>query len=177
METRRKLQLCVAANGALTALWVAAICTFGDGSHREPYSMANWFRFGPNPSLNVMGVAIGSWPAYAVLVLGIVVFEVVKTCVHEIAHPIIGFRIYNPDHLVIEEFSRCELQVYGNLMYLFDNVRNVFLTMLAISQVDIALWGTLAAEITSIFTIRNLLKKKKFVIDDDDGDDAPLYDV
>ena len=58
-------------------------------------------------------------------------------------------------------------------MYLFDNVRSVFLTMLAISQIDIALWGTLAAEVTSIFTIRKLLKDKKFTVDDDD---ALLYE-
>ena len=33
--------------------------------------------------------------------------------------------------------------------------------------VDVALWGTIAAEITSIFTIRRLLKVKKFTCEDE----------
>ena len=115
----------------------------------------------------MMGIVIDTWEAYAWLVGGIVLFRIVQTWVHEIAHPIIGFRIYDPDKKVIDDFTRCELQLYGNLMYLFDSVRKVFMTMMAITQIDIALWGALSSEITSIFTIRKLLNAKKFTCEDD----------
>ena len=49
-------------------------------------------------------------------------------------------------------------------MYLFDAVRTVFMTMVAITQIDIAMWGALAGEITSIFTIRRLLRAKQFTL-------------
>ena len=48
-------------------------------------------------------------------------------------------------------------------MYLIDSIRNVFMIMLTISQIDIALWGVLISEFTSIFTIRYLLNEKKFL--------------
>jgi len=162
MDTRKQLRMCVAANGLLTLVWGSIIGYYSDVSSGEAYSMSNFMQFGPSRSLNVMGMVIDTWEAYALFVGGIVLFRIVQTWVHDIAHPIIGFRIYDPDKKVIDDFTRMELQVYGNLMYLFDSVRQVFMTMLAITQIDVALWGTLSAEITSIFTIRKLLKAKTF---------------
>ena len=162
MDTRKQLRMCVATNGLLTLVWGLVIGYYSDVSSGEAYSMSNFMQFGPSSSLNVMGMVINTWESYVWLVGGIVLFRMVQTWVHEIAHPIIGFRIYDPDKKVIEDFTRIELQVYGNLMYLFDGVRRVFMTMLSITQIDIALWGTLSAEITSIFTIHKLLKVKTF---------------
>ena len=116
-----------------------------------------------------MGLLLNTWSSYMWFVSCVVLFRIVQTWVHEIAHPIIGFRIYDPDLKVIEDFTRVELQLYGNLMYLFDAVRTVFLTMVAITQIDIAMWGALAGEITSIFTIRRLLRAKKFTLDDNEA--------
>ena len=79
------------------------------------------------------------------------------------AHPILGFSIYNPDKKIITEFTKNQLQVYGNLMYLIDSVRGVFTILVTISQVDIALVGVLVSEITGIFTIRMLLNEKQFI--------------
>ena len=81
----------------------------------------------------------------------------------EIAHPIIGFNIYNPDKKEINDFTKFELQLYGNIMYFIDSVRSVLMIMLSITQIDIALFGTVICEITSIFTIRMLLNEKMFV--------------
>ena len=36
-------------------------------------------------------------------------------------NPIIGFNIYNPDKKNISDFTKLELQIYGNSMYLIDN--------------------------------------------------------
>ena len=139
---------------------------FSTGKHGSTtsYSMGNFMQFGPNKDLNVMGLVLNTWSSYMWFVGCVVIFRIVQTWVHEIAHPIIGFRIYDPDLKVIEDFTRAELQLYGNLMYLFDAVRKVFMTMVAITQIDIAMWGALAGEITSIFTIRRLLRAKKFTL-------------
>ena len=37
--------------------------------------------------------------------------------------------------------------------------------MVTISQVDIAIWGVIISEITSLYTVRLLLNEKKFVKD------------
>ena len=167
---RVQLRACVAANGVLTLGWVGAIAYFSSkhGTTATNYSMGNFMQFGPNDNLNVMGVVLDTWPSYMWFVFCVVIFRVIQTWVHEIAHPIIGFRIYDPDLKVIKDFARIELQVYANLMYLFDAVRSVFMTMVAITQIDIALWGALAGEITSIFTIHRLLQAKMFTLENAD---------
>lgn len=166
MNPRRQLRACVVVNGVLTLIWILAIVYFSRTEHfrSTSYSMGNFMQFGPNKNLNVMGLVLNTWLSYTLFVCCVIAFRIVQTWVHEIAHPIIGFRIYNPDLKVIEDFTRTELQVYGNLMYLFDAVRTVFMTMVAITQIDIAMWGVIASEITSIFTIRRLLRNKHFTL-------------
>jgi hypothetical protein len=58
--------------------------------------MGNLMQLGPNKDLNVMGLIVNTWSSYMWFVCCIVVFRIVQTWVHEIAHPIIG-RIYDPD--------------------------------------------------------------------------------
>ena len=82
--------------------------------------------------------------------------------ISEVANPIIGFNIYNPDKKIITEFTKNELQFYGNTMYLIDAIRNVLMIMVSITQIDIALFGVFISEFTSIFTIRMLLNEKIF---------------
>ena len=168
INIKNQLRLCVFANGMLTAIWMVIIIHFSTKETGDipSYSMANFMRFGPNPDLVVLSLIINTWSSYIWFVSGIIIFRIVQTWVHEIAHPIIGFRIYDPDKKVIEDFTRLELQICGNLMYLFDSVRRVFMIMVSITQLDISLWGTLAGEITSIFTIRRLLLAKKFTNED-----------
>ena len=48
------------------------------------------------------------------------------------------------------------------MLYLIDNLRYVFTLMITISQIDLAIYGVLVGEITSIFTIRMLLNEKTF---------------
>ncbi len=86
----------------------------------------------------------------------------------EIAHPIIGFNIYNPDKKEITEFSKIELQMYGNLMYLIEGFKNILTVMLSITQIDIALISMLVSEVTTIYTINMLLSEKTFVKSIDD---------
>ena len=86
--------------------------------------------------------------------------------IDEIANPIISFNIYNPDKTVIEDFSKNELQIYGNLLYGIDATKQVFLIMVSITQIDIALVSMFASELASIVTIRMLLNEKTFPLDE-----------
>lgn len=63
---------------------------------------------------------------------------------------------------MISDFTRFELQFYGNSMYLLDNIRRVLMIVVNITQVDIALFGVLVSQITGVFTIRMLLNEKSF---------------
>lgn len=77
--------------------------------------------------------------------------------------PIIGFNIYNPDKKVITEFTKNELQFYGNAMFLIKSIiSKVFLVIIAITQIDVALVSVLFSEFISLFTIRMLLDEKTF---------------
>ena len=86
----------------------------------------------------------------------------------EIANPIIGFNIYNPDKMVITEFTKNEIQLYGNSLWLIDGFKSLMLIMVSITQIDLALIGMLSSEIMAIFTIRMLLNEKEFNINVED---------
>ena len=82
--------------------------------------------------------------------------------INEIANPILGFTIYNPDKKEVEEFSRCELQTYANLHWILEAIRSTLMVLVTISQLDIALLRVMYGEMTSFYTIRMLLNEKKF---------------
>ena len=96
------------------------------------------------------------------LLLFIAIFRIIKVIVTEIADPILSFTIYNPDKKNIDNFGKNELQFYGNTLYFIDSIRYVFTIMIAVTQIDIALFDTLIGELTTVFTIRMLLNEKTF---------------
>ena len=111
------------------------------------------------------------------MLLGIIaIIKISDVVISEIASPIIGFNIYNPDKKVITEFTKNELQFYGNSMYLIDAIKAVLLIMVNISQIDIALWGVIVSETTSLFTIRMLLNEKEFKLKNDSELKDPLVE-
>ena len=112
--------------------------------------------------LIIISVKIDNYYKYFCLLLMITIIRIIKVGVTEIADPILTFNIYNPDKKNIEDFGKNELQFYGNMLYLIDNIRYVFTLMITISQIDLALYSVLVGEITSIFTIWMLLNEKTF---------------
>jgi hypothetical protein len=70
--------------------------------------------------------------------------------------------VYNPDKKVITEFSKFELQLYANGMWIITSLRNVMMIVISISQIDVALLQVLYGELTSLYTIRMLLNEKSF---------------
>jgi len=158
MEVKKKLQLCILVYGILLILIVIIINFF--------QTKSTYFRWGvpkkDEEPLIIISVNIDNYYKYFSLLFLITIIRIIKVGVTEIADPIITFNIYNPDKKNIEDFGKNELQFYGNMLYLIDNLRYVFTLMITISQIDLAVYGVLVGEITSIFTIRMLLNEKTF---------------
>jgi hypothetical protein len=107
-------------------------------------------------------VHIDTWTKYIITLVFIAIVDIIRVISEEIGMPIINFNIYNPDKKVITEFTKFELQLYGNSMYALTSIRGVFITLISITQFDIALWSLLIGETSALFTIRALLNEKIF---------------
>ena len=91
----------------------------------------------------------------------------------ELGMPILTFNIYNPNQKKIEGFTRTELQVLGNIMFMLNAIRYALTLQLAIVQIDIAVLSGIFSELAAIPTIYILLKDKEFV-DENTSEDC-LY--
>ena len=161
MKAKTKLTYCVTGNILLLVVIVIIIIHY---QHESKY-----FRFGPSNDLIVISVNINTNARYLILLLIISLVKITKVVVEEIGMPVIGFSIYNPDKKVITEFTKNELQFYGNTMYLTSSLRYIFEVMVTITQIDIAIYSVIISEITTIFTIRLLLNEKRFPKNEDDS--------
>ena len=155
LDINNKLRICVFSNFILLIFIILIISLCGKEE-------SNYWNFGPNENLVIINVQINNYKKYCLLLLTISIFKMMNVVISEVANPIIGFNIYNPDKKIITEFTKNELQFYGNAMYLIDAIRNVLMIMVSITQIDIALFGVFISEFTSIFTIRMLLNDKIF---------------
>jgi hypothetical protein len=154
MDLRRKIVWCIVGNFITVILVMIPIIVLNDGS--------TYFKFGPNSDSVLISVTIDTDIKY-IAVLGLIaVINIIKVLSEEIGMPILGFNIYNPDKKVITEFSKLELQVYGNLMFMLAGLRGIFTIMVTVTQFDIALWSLIVSEVTSMYTIRTLLNEKEF---------------
>jgi len=161
MKAKTKLKYCVTGNILLLVVIVIIITHY---QHESKY-----FRFGPSNDLIVISVNINTNARYLILLLIISLVKITKVVVEEIGMPVIGFSIYNPDKKVITEFTKNELQFYGNTMYLTSSLRYIFEVMVTITQIDIAIYSVIISEITTLFTIRLLLNEKRFSKNEDDS--------
>ena len=84
----------------------------------------------------------------------------------ELGMPILTFNIYNPNQKKIKGFTRTELQVLANIMFMLNSIRYAITLQLAIIQIDIAVISGIFDELASIPTIYILLKDKEFIVDD-----------
>lgn len=154
MSTKRKLALCIAGN-AITLLAIIVIVSVYDDK-------SAYWTFGYNDDLTVISVKINTLGKYTILLLFITAINIVQVVSEEIGSPILGFSVYNPDKKHITEFTKLELQLYANLMFSISSIRNVFMMIITITQIDIAIYSVIVKEVASIFTIRSLLNEKTF---------------
>ena len=154
VSIQTKIRLCILGNAITVLLVMVPICMLDEGS--------SYFRFGPNDDFKLVSVTIDNWSKYAVVLAFIAIINVIKVISEEIGSPILGFNIYNPDKKVITDFTKNELQLYGNSMFMLSGMRNIFIMLITITQFDIALWSLLVSEGASLITIRMLLNEKTF---------------
>lgn len=155
MNVQRKLQLSIL--GSFIVLLMLAIPIFLLDNGESKY-----FRYGWHNDFILISVAINNKPRYICAVIFVILTRAGEVFIGEIANPIIGFNIYNPDKKVITEFTKNELQFYGNTLYIIDSTRYIFKVMVLVTQIDLAFISMLAGEAISLITIRMLLNEKEF---------------
>ena len=124
---------------------------------------STYYRFGPNEDLIIISIKINTWTRYGILLVYILLFRICKVFITELGMPILTFNIYNPNQKKIEGFTRTELQVLANIMFMLNAIRYALTLQLAIVQIDIAVLSGIFSELASIPTIYILLKDKEFV--------------
>jgi hypothetical protein len=155
---RIRLQACVLMQVILFVITFVAIHYMKSNNNNNTY-----LKFGPNERLSVLDVKINTWTRYIFLNLFIAFLQISETIIGDIGNPILGFTIYNPDKEEIVGFSRFEIQLYANTMWLFQGLRSVLNILVSVSQIDIACARVLYSEFASVFTIYFLIKDKKCV--------------
>ena len=153
---KQRLKICIV--GQLLLL-IAAMTTTALLANKE----SKYYRFGPSEDLIVISVKIDTWLRYGILLVYILVFRVCKVFINELGMPILTFNIYNPDKKIIKDFTRMELQVFANIMFMLNAVRYALTLQLSIIQIDIAVVSGIFDELASIPTIYILLKDKEFI--------------
>tara|TARA_Y100001958_G_scaffold150852_1_gene135134 strand:- start:1987 stop:2502 length:516 start_codon:yes stop_codon:yes gene_type:complete len=157
MDIKSKLVLSTLASLVVLIVLATPIFLLDNGDSK-------YFRYGWHDDLVLISVPINTGNRYFCAVLFVVIIRIGEVLVQEVAYPIVSFNIYNPDKKEVEEFSKNELQFFGNTLYLIEGIRGVFKTMTMVTQIDIALISVLAGELISIVTIRMLLNEKTFKV-------------
>jgi hypothetical protein len=162
MKNNFRLKYCVFINFLLFIFIVITVVIFNNNNNN------NYFKYGPNDDLDILGIKINTIDKYLYLQLFLCFVEISRAWTNEIASPILGFNIYNPDKKIIKEFTKNELQLLANIMWLINSLTNALFILITISQIDIAILRILYSEITTIFTIRLLLNDKTFIVENDE---------
>jgi hypothetical protein len=155
MKNNNKLKYCVLINFILFLIILFTIIICKDNN--------NYMTYGPNDKLYVLSIKINTMKKYIILQLFLLFIEFSRVFTNEIASPILEFNIYNPDKKIITEFTKNELQLLANLMWMINSVTNALFVMITISQIDIAILRIIYSEMTTIITIRLLLNEKTFM--------------
>ena len=154
MDARKKLQIYLAGNVGVLVVVALLIVACADGG--------TYWRVGPSHDLVLIGVRIDTWGRWVSRLGILALVEASRVVVEEIGMPVLGFDIYNPDKKHITEFTKGELQMYANCMFLVSALRGTALTVVTITQADIAVWMVLVSQGATVFTIRALLNEKTF---------------
>jgi hypothetical protein len=154
MNVRQKLLLCLSLNVFILSTSFVYIFFFGGPS--------TYRQFGYNENLIFLSIKIDTFDKYAFLLFFITMINASKVAVDNIATPILNFSIYNPDKKTILDISKYELIFFGNSIYLLTNLRRLLLTLVSISQIDLAIWSILSSQLFSGYVINTLLNEKTF---------------
>lgn len=154
MSPLSRTRICLLFNLITLIIIVTIVVCVGNGSY---------LNFGPSKEINIIGVVINTWTRWIIVNVLIIFISVSDTFINEWGLPYLYFRIYNPDTKIVKDVNPIELQILANCMYFCYSIKNVIYTLCYITQIDFALIRVLSGEIASIFTIRSLIKDKKFI--------------
>ena len=152
---RKKVQICILSNLVLLFIITLPIIVLNTGD-------STYFRYGWSDDLILISFPVNTKMRYMIVCLYIILIKASNVFISDIVGPILGFNIYNPDKKVITDFTKNELQLYGNVNFLINGFKRIMTIMISITQIDLALIGMLSGEIISFYTIRMLLNEKKF---------------
>jgi hypothetical protein len=158
MTPNRKLFWCLLTNISILIFAFFLIIIFKSDD-------SLYFRFGPQQDLIVISVHINNWDKYIIFNFMASLLKIFEVIIDEVGFPILSFNVYNPDKKIITEFTKIELQFYTNSMYFVSALRSILITVMSVTQFDLALINVVVSEITTLFTIRMLLNEKKFIKD------------
>ena len=65
-----------------------------------------YLMYGPNDNLYVLSIKINTIQKYVYLQIFLCFVEISRVFTNEIASPILGFNIYNPDKKIITDFTK-----------------------------------------------------------------------
>jgi hypothetical protein len=156
VSPRKKVVICVLVNAVLAVLMGIMIVAFRDADSK-------YFRFGPQPDLIIISVLIDTWGKWSAAMFLLALFKAGDVLVNEVGTPVISFRVYNPDCLVISDFTKNELNVLANAMFIINAFKSIMIVVVSITQIDFAFANLFVSEIVSIFTVRWLISEKTFV--------------
>ena len=158
LTPKQRLKICII--GQLLVLIAVIIPTVLLANKNSTY-----YRFGPNEELIIISIKIDTWSKYGILLGYMMIFRICKVFINELGMPILTFNIYNPNQKKIEDFTRMELQVLGNIMFTLNAISYAITLQLSILQIDIAVLSGIFSELAAIPTIYILLKDKEFVVE------------
>jgi hypothetical protein len=164
-----RLAMCLWSKFILFVLVLIGITTLYDGA-------GTYVAMGPSDNLVLISVYVNTLPRYLMLQIFLMCYEFIKVITNDVANPIIGWSIFNPDKNRIRGISRNQLQFFANSLWLLDRMMAVFEILVTVTQIDIAILRGVYSEVVSIITIRWLLNKKVF--DEDIGNHKTIgFDI
>lgn len=149
----RRTWFCLLVNMITLFIFIILVSIFGTGEYVQ---------FGPSENLKLIGITIDTWPKWVGSIALICIISIVDCITVEFGMPFISFRIYDPDVKEINDISPFELQILANGMYFCSSMKSALYTLAIVTQMDYAIARVIASELTSIYTIRVLIKEKKF---------------
>ena len=158
MTPQQRLKLCIIGQFVLLISVIIPIVLLAN-------KQSTYYKFGPNENLIIISIKINTWLRYCILLIYVFIFRICKVFITELGMPILSFNIYDPNRKKIEGFTRNELQIQANIMYMLNAIRYALTLQLSIVQIDIAIISAIFSELASIPTIYILLKDKEFVKD------------
>ena len=130
LTPKQRLKVCIIGQAMLLAI---ALVTTSILATKDSL----YYRIDSSEELIVISVKINTWTRYCILLVYILIFRVCKVFINELGIPILTFNIYDPNRKVIKDFTRLELQVLGNIMFMLNSIRYALTLQLSIIQIDI----------------------------------------